>query len=108
SSSFHNPLRVDKAKLDIEIQDSGGQTVKSISKEIIPWEGLREIENFSIRKPDLWSPESPQLYKAVVRLMTDNQVYQKTIPFGFRHFEFVEHGPFKLNGERLLLRGTHR
>src|SRR6202011_606898 len=23
-------------------------------------------------------------------------------------FEFVEHGPFKLNGERLLLRGTHR
>ena len=28
--------------------------------------------------------------------------------FGIRHFEFVEHGPFKLNGERLLLRGTHR
>ena len=28
--------------------------------------------------------------------------------FGVRHFEFVEHGPFKLNGERLLLRGTHR
>jgi beta-galactosidase len=28
--------------------------------------------------------------------------------FGFRYFEFVHHGPFKFNGERLLLRGTHR
>ena len=27
--------------------------------------------------------------------------------FGVRSFEWVEHGPFKLNGERLLLRGTH-
>jgi beta-galactosidase len=28
--------------------------------------------------------------------------------FGYRWFEFKEHGPFTLNGERLLLRGTHR
>jgi beta-galactosidase len=28
--------------------------------------------------------------------------------FGFRYFEFVNHGPFKLNGERLLLKGTSR
>ncbi len=28
--------------------------------------------------------------------------------FGIRHVEFVEHGPFKLNGKRLLLRGTQR
>ena len=27
---------------------------------------------------------------------------------GFRNFEFVDHGPFFLNGKRLLLRGTHR
>ena len=34
---------------------------------------------------------------------------QKAIErFGFRHFEFVEKGPFRLNGSRLLLRGTHR
>ena len=28
--------------------------------------------------------------------------------FGFREFEFIERGPFSLNGERLLLKGTHR
>ena len=27
--------------------------------------------------------------------------------FGLRRVEWVEHGPFKLNGQRLLLRGTH-
>jgi beta-galactosidase len=27
---------------------------------------------------------------------------------GFRNFEFVEKGPFMLNGKRLLLKGTHR
>ncbi|MEL6135529.1 MAG: glycoside hydrolase family 2 TIM barrel-domain containing protein, partial [Bacteroidota bacterium] len=28
--------------------------------------------------------------------------------FGIRSFEFIKQGPFFLNGERLLLRGTHR
>jgi hypothetical protein len=28
--------------------------------------------------------------------------------FGIWHTEFVHHGPLKINGERLLLRGTHR
>jgi beta-galactosidase len=28
--------------------------------------------------------------------------------FGIRHYEFVEHGPFLLNGKRVLLRGTQR
>ena len=28
--------------------------------------------------------------------------------FGIRQIEFVEHGPFKLNGKRVLLRGTQR
>ena len=28
--------------------------------------------------------------------------------FGVRSFEFIKNGPFKLNGERLLIRGTQR
>ncbi len=34
--------------------------------------------------------------------------FVQTEKVGFRHIEFVEKGPFKLNGQRLLLRGTHR
>jgi beta-galactosidase len=32
----------------------------------------------------------------------------KTEKIGFRTFEFKKNGPFYLNGERLLIRGTHR
>ena len=33
---------------------------------------------------------------------------QVTERFGFRHFEFIKNGQFRLNGERLLIRGTQR
>jgi len=54
--------------------------------------------------PQLWSPAAPALYGLEVTA-GDSRAWQR---FGLRTFEFVEKGPFKLNGERLLLRGTHR
>jgi beta-galactosidase len=66
-----------------------------------------EIASFTVASPQLWSPADPHLYQCRVGLGADlAYVAQET--FGIRHTEFVEHGPFKLNGERLLLRGTHR
>ena len=56
----------------------------------------------------LWSPAHPQLYTCSVTLTADGASSTASERFGVRYFEFVEHGPFKLNGERLLLRGTHR
>ncbi len=61
--------------------------------------------------PDVlrWSPESPNLYGLeVTATAPDGATSRVWTRFGLRTFEFVEHGPFKLNGERLLLRGTHR
>ena len=56
----------------------------------------------------LWSPAHPHLYTCSVTLTADGASSTASERFGVRYFEFVEHGPFKLNGERLLLRGTHR
>lgn len=56
----------------------------------------------------LWSPSNPHLYTCTLTLTGNGASSAVTERFGVRHFEFVEHGPFKLNGERLLLRGTHR
>lgn len=67
--------------------------------------------DFALNKPQLWSPDSPALYTCKVQLVIGKgaaPVATSESKFGFRHFEFVEKGPFKLNGERLLLRGTHR
>jgi hypothetical protein len=42
-----------------------------------------------------------------VTLRSPHGEHRASERFGFRSFEFVAHGPFLLNGERLLLRGTH-
>ena len=57
-----------------------------------------------IRKPALWDVDSPSLY--TLRITCGQQVIERR--FGFRSYEFREHGPFFLNGRRLLLKGTHR
>jgi len=61
-----------------------------------------------VRRPALWSPDSPSLYRASVRLRQGDVVLDELADrFGFRWFEFVAGGPFRLNGERLPLKGTH-
>ena len=60
------------------------------------------------REFEFWSPSEPKLYRCEFTLTTSAGSQTIEERFGLRHFEFVEHGPFKLNGERLLLRGTHR
>lgn len=61
----------------------------------------------ALENPALWSPRSPQLYRATVTLRSKHGEQVVAEAFGFRSVEWVEHGPFKLNGERLLLKGTH-
>lgn len=67
------------------------------------------ITNFNIKRPLLWSPTSPQLYTVeAIATLPDGSISQRKEKIGFRNFEFVEKGPFLLNGKRLLLRVTHR
>jgi len=79
------------------------ETLKSI--DVNP--GLEQctIEMPVVKNPKLWSIEEPTLYTMEVQLPNGDKVVEK---FGYRWFEFKENGPFYLNGERLLLRGTHR
>ena len=59
--------------------------------------------------PELWSPERPALYRLRVRLLDGEALLdERTETFGYRYYRFEPHGAFYLNGERLLLRGTHR
>lgn len=65
--------------------------------------------SFDILEPRLWDTKSPNLYSLSVSLINNETIKDKVQEsVGFRWFEFKEHGPFYLNGERLLLRGTHR
>jgi beta-galactosidase len=62
----------------------------------------------TIEEPALWSPDNPALYRCTVTLKSKHRSMSVSERFGIRSFEFVKNGPFKLNGERLLIRGTQR
>jgi beta-galactosidase len=108
SATFYNPKAVEKGELIISLLSPEGKTVSKVKNPLTFKSGAQDIAFFEIKKPMLWSPATPRQYKIAIELKTgDKQVKHEEL-IGFRHFEFVEHGPFKLNGERLLLRGTHR
>ncbi|HEY0997544.1 MAG TPA: glycoside hydrolase family 2 TIM barrel-domain containing protein [Gemmatimonadaceae bacterium] len=62
-----------------------------------------------VRRPALWSPASPSLYRLSASLAGDGAAEDTLIErIGFRFFRFESHGTFSLNGEPLFIRGTHR
>lgn len=64
----------------------------------------RNTGSIFVKNPQLWDVDKPCLYTISVRY--GEQQFERKI--GFRSYEFQEHGPFFLNGKRLLLKGTHR
>lgn len=109
SARLHNPKeRNSTCKIAIEITDPQGATIHRSRLSASPWAGYQQVADIAVSAPKLWSPDLPHLYECRVTLATsegESQVHER---FGIRTLEFEEHGPFKLNGERLLLRGTHR
>jgi beta-galactosidase len=64
----------------------------------------------SLAKPVLWSVDSPNLYTINAALIDEqgNIVQRSSDRFGYRWFEMRPHQGFFLNGEKLLIKGTHR
>ncbi|GGG71538.1 glycoside hydrolase family 2 TIM barrel-domain containing protein [Edaphobacter dinghuensis] len=98
----------DPLEVTIEVVDAKGTSLYHSQEKIAPWKDAKELTNFTVKTPELWSPSSPHLYQCNITVGGQGGSYVAKETFGIRHTEFVEHGPFKLNGERLLLRGTHR
>ncbi len=96
----------------VEVRDASGGMVHRSSGTSLPWDGPKEIAKFEVAKPRLWSPDDPHLYHCRVSVTGAGAgakgEYAAEETFGIKHTELALHGPFKLNGKRLLLRGTHR
>jgi beta-galactosidase len=107
--SQHNPTNsTEPLDLSIEVVDAKGTPVHQSSHQLPPWPDAAELTTFTLATPQLWGPADPHLYECRITLHTADADYTAHETFGIRHTEFIPHGPFKLNGERLLLRGTHR
>ena len=64
-------------------------------------------QNFIVNAPELWSPESPSLYKAVSKIYANNKLVDTyTTRFGIRSIEFIADKGFYLNGEHRKFQGV--
>ena len=105
---LRNPDQIANAMLSWKIIDPSGRQVEEGQKDISIRDGELNIGDFNIKKPARWSPDNPNLYACKIKLSSEAGDQEMTVKFGFRHFEFLDRGPFMLNGQRLLIRGTHR
>lgn len=90
------------------LYDANNNLVNTVkSKSVF---GKDDISDFSISNPNLWSPESPYLYKLVSEI-TDSKgdVYDRIEnPVGFRWFKFDAKKGFFINDKPTKLLGTCR
>ncbi|HKR31721.1 MAG TPA: glycoside hydrolase family 2 TIM barrel-domain containing protein [Terriglobales bacterium] len=106
---LYNPASAsDSLNIALRVFDPSGKSVHSSAQKLSAWNGELELAKFTIPKPQLWSPSTPSLHRCEVTLSGPQGEMTTSERFGIRQFEFVTHGPFKLNGERLLIRGTQR
>jgi beta-galactosidase len=86
-----------------------GRRVGSVATETaIPAGATAEVSGkSSVRRPQLWSIEKPNLYTLKVSILHGGRVVDtQTVPFGIRTIRFDADKGFFLNGEHVKLKGT--
>jgi beta-galactosidase len=104
-------LQPEQCRVYWKILDPAGRTVASTeasgTRPVNPgaWNGFAATTE--VAKPTLWSPETPNLYSAVVTVESDGKIRDaERITFGIRDIRWdADHG-FFLNGKRVELKGT--
>jgi beta-galactosidase len=76
-------------------------------KVIIPANSEKEIDqSVSVVKPLLWTPETPNLYLAEVKVLKGKKVIDNTkTTFGIRSLKFTTENGFQLNGKTVKING---
>lgn len=97
--------------LRVSVRDADGSMVAKNESAVEYSQGLSEhsLTTADFEDVKLWSPSEPHLYQFEIALVDEKSVLDEhSSQFGFRWFELEAGVGFKVNGERLLLRGTHR
>jgi beta-galactosidase len=129
---FVNTEEVNQNKARVKIRgsivnDSHESKEVTIINTIVDWDGSNAIElkkrmtiasgtessfeqlSQNIKNLQLWSPETPYLYKVYTKIYDNGElVDQVENPLGFRWFSFDAKNGFSLNGKPYTLYGTNR
>ena len=89
---------------EVELRDAQGQVVEQRHADANDTDGQFTLK---VARPQLWSPESPYLYHARVKLMHYGQLIDAiTLPVGIRTVSVTKTGCFQLNGVSRKLKGV--
>lgn len=105
---LYNPGKLTGATITTVLKDPSGKKINESVQEVGNLDGAITAATFTVKKPQPWHTDHPVLYTVEATVSKNNVSYTQSVKTGFRTFEFVQHGPFLLNGKRLLLKGTHR
>lgn len=107
--------------LKTQIENAGSDTLRLVTEIISPDgkvasrkenkgrinHGEPFTQNFIIESPELWSPETPYLYKAVTKIYCKGELVDTyETRFGVRSIEFVADKGFFLNGRQRKFQGV--
>jgi beta-galactosidase len=98
-----------KTTVRAEIFSPDGKSVASVhEKAEIPGESKHEVTMMThVWSPELWSPETPSLYKLVTTVECDGKIVdEQETPFGIRTLAFDPDKGFFLNGKPYEIKGT--
>ena len=91
---------------DVELRDAEGILVGHEHCSEISQRGEANL-SFTVKDPHLWSPETPYLYTAHIRLLQNGRLLDETTQkFGIRTVKVSKEGGFQLNGITRKIKGV--
>lgn len=97
-----------KFSLATTVTDVRGQVVATDTRPYVFYPGVDVQQFLKVRKPHLWSPETPYLYSAATDVVVDGNVVDTYhTRFGIRTVEVRAGDGFYLNGEKRKFRGVN-
>lgn len=108
SARLYNPLNRPLTGMDVKLTDPSGKLVQQATIKPTAATGDIAVAEMELKHPQRWQPDQPLLYTVELTLHSPDGDCIQSVKTGFRDFSFQDHGPFFLNGKRLLLHGTHR
>ena len=91
---------------EVEIRDAKGKLVGHEHSSKVNDAGEAEL-TFTIKDPQLWTPETPYLYTAHIKYMQNGELLDElTQKFGIRTVSVSKEGGFQLNGVTRKIKGV--
>jgi beta-galactosidase len=101
------PAQSRKLGLRTTLLDPQGKKVATEEVEVfVGRESGAFRQRLELERPSLWSPDEPHLYSALVQVFEGNRLTDaQALHFGIRSADLSTQAGFRLNGQKLILRG---